>query len=32
MASEQENIPVLTQVYAATEQPVLTPAFFEFAI
>jgi predicted peroxiredoxin len=32
MASEQENIPVLTQVYAAAEQPVLTPAFFEFAM
>lgn len=32
MSSEQENIPVLTEVYSATEQPVLTPAFFEFAM
>jgi hypothetical protein len=32
MSSKQENIPVLTEVYAATEQPLLTPAFFEFAM
>ena len=32
MASEQESIPVLTQVYVGTEPPVLSPAFFEFAM
>lgn len=32
MSSKQKNIPVLTEVYSATEQPVLTPAFFEFAM
>ena len=32
MSSKQENIPVLTEVYAVNEQPVLTPAFFEFAM
>ena len=32
MSSEQESIPVLTEVYAASGQPVLTPAFFEYAM
>ncbi len=32
MASKQKNIPVLTEVYSAAEQPVLTPAFFEFVM
>lgn len=32
MVSEQESIPVLTQVYVGTELPVLSPAFFEFAM
>ncbi len=32
MASKQKDIPVLTEVYSAAEQPVLTPAFFEFAM
>ena len=32
MSSKQKNIPVLTEVYSATDQPVLTPAFFEFAM
>lgn len=32
MVSKQKDIPVLTEVYAAAEQPVLPPAFFEFAM
>ena len=32
MSSKKENIPVLTEVYSSTEQPLLTPAFFEFAM
>ncbi len=32
MASKQKSIPVLTEVYSASDQLVLTPAFFEFAM
>ena len=32
MVSKQKDIPVLTEVYVASEQPVLPPAFFEFAM
>ncbi len=32
MVSKQKDIPVLTEVYASAEQPVLPPAFFEFAM
>ena len=32
MTSEQESIPVLTQIYVGSEPPVLSPAFFEFAM
>lgn len=32
MPSEQKSIPVLTEVYETSGQPVLTPAFFEYAM